>query len=317
MTADANSGLQDLGDGLYAYLQPGSWGWSNAGLVVDGDSALLVDTLFDLRLTERMLAEMRRAAPAAAQIDTLVNTHANGDHTYGNQLVGDARIVASARAAQEMNDLPASTMAALLANAPQLGEVGEFFQRCFGEFDFGGIVTTPPSETFEGELTLRVGARELRLIEVGPAHTRGDTLVLAPSERVLFTGDILFHGMHPLTWAGPVSNWIAACDRILAMDVDVLVPGHGPLAQKEAITELRAYLQYVYEQARRCHDDGMTALEAARAIALDPWSEWAEPERLVLNVMNVYRELAGDEEPLNTLEVFQHMATLAGEASSH
>ena len=61
------------------------------GLVVDGERTLLIDTLFDLRLTEEMLREMRRAVPAAARIDTLVNTHANGDHCYGNQLVGDAR----------------------------------------------------------------------------------------------------------------------------------------------------------------------------------------------------------------------------------
>ena len=75
-----SKGLHDLGNGIYAYLQPdGSWGWSNAGLVTDSGEALLVDTLFDLNLTAEMLAEMRRATPAAARIETVVNTHANGD----------------------------------------------------------------------------------------------------------------------------------------------------------------------------------------------------------------------------------------------
>ena len=92
-------GLQEVGEGLYAYLQPGgSWGWSNAGLVVDGEATLLVDTLFDLALTREMLRAMRDAAPAAARIDTLVNTHANGDHCYGNQLVSGAEIIASSAA---------------------------------------------------------------------------------------------------------------------------------------------------------------------------------------------------------------------------
>ena len=91
-------GLHELGNGLYAWLQPdGGWGWSNAGLVVDGDRSLLVDTLFDLKLTREMLAAMRARHAAAARIDTLVNTHANGDHCYGNQLVAGARIIASAR----------------------------------------------------------------------------------------------------------------------------------------------------------------------------------------------------------------------------
>ena len=73
-------GLHDLGTGCFAWLQPdGSWGWSNAGLVTDAGATLLVDTLFDLRLTAAMLAAMRDAVPAAARIETLVNTHSNGD----------------------------------------------------------------------------------------------------------------------------------------------------------------------------------------------------------------------------------------------
>ena len=73
-------GLHDVGNGCFAYLLPdGGWGWSNAGLIADGDESLLVDTLFDLPLTAEMLDSMREAVPAAKEIGTLVNTHANGD----------------------------------------------------------------------------------------------------------------------------------------------------------------------------------------------------------------------------------------------
>ena len=305
-------GLQEVGDGLYAYLQPdGGWGWSNAGLVVDGERTLLVDTLYDLALTEQMLQAMRRAVPAAAQIDTLVNTHANGDHCYGNQLVGGARIVASARTAAEMTELPPAAMAALVEQAPAMGELGAFFLECFGAFDFKGIELALPDETFDGELTVRVGDRELQLIEVGPAHTRGDTLVHAPRERVLFSGDILFSQAHPIAWAGPVSNWVAACDRILAMDVEVIVPGHGPLAGLEAVRELKAYFEYLYAEARTSHAEGMTPLQAARSISLQRWADWGEPERLVVNIANIYGELSDDGEPLNPLAAFEGMAELA------
>ena len=305
-------GLQEIGDGLYAYLQPdGGWGWSNAGLIVDGRGTLLVDTLYDLTLTERMLGEMRGAVPAAARIDTLVNTHANGDHCYGNGLVAGARIVASERTAAEMPELSPAAMAALVKQAPEMGVLGEFFLSCFGAFDFEGIEQVLPSETFSGELTLRVGAREVCLMEVGPAHTRGDTLALLPAERVLFTGDILFNGSHPIAWAGPVSNWIAACERILEMDVDVIVPGHGPLAEKDAVRELKAYLEYLYEQARERHAQGMNPLQASRSIALDRWADWGEQERLVVNVASIYGELSEDSQPLNPLAAFQQMAELA------
>ena len=74
-------GLHEIGNGIHAWLQPdGSWGWSNAGLITEGDQSLLVDTLFDLKLTAEMLAAMQDATRAARSIDTLVNTHANGDH---------------------------------------------------------------------------------------------------------------------------------------------------------------------------------------------------------------------------------------------
>ncbi|HWD11503.1 MAG TPA: MBL fold metallo-hydrolase [Solirubrobacteraceae bacterium] len=312
MSRSYESGLQEIGDGLYAYLQPdGSWGWSNAGLIADGESTLLVDTLYDLHLTERMLGEMRRAVPAAARIDTLVNTHANGDHCYGNSLVRGARIVASERTAAEMPELPPAAMAALVEQAPQMGELGAFFLRCFGAFDFAGIELALPQDTFTGELTIDVGAREVRLIEVGPAHTRGDTLALLARERVLFSGDILFNGAHPIAWAGPISNWIAACDRILAMEVEVIVPGHGPLAGKRDVRELKAYFEYLYEQARALHAEGMNALEAARSIRLERWADWGEGERLVVNIASIYRELSGSPEPANPLEAFQQMAELA------
>jgi cyclase len=310
-----SKGLHEVGDGLYAYLQPdGSWGWSNAGLIVDGESTLLVDTLYDLALTEQMLHAMRRAVPAAASIDTLVNTHANGDHCYGNQLVGGAggaRIIASERTAVEMTELPPAAMATMIERAPEMGELGAFFLECFGAFDFKGIELVLPEETFSGELSLRVGERALDLLEVGPAHTRGDTLVHVPAQRVLFCGDILFSGAHPVAWEGPVSNWIAACDRILAMDVEVLVPGHGPLAGPDAIRELKAYFEYLYEQVRERYAQGMTVLQAARSISLERWADWGEGERLAVNVANIYHECSGDQEPINLLVAFGEMAELA------
>jgi cyclase len=305
-------GLHEVGDGLYAYLQPdGSWGWSNAGLVVDGSATLLVDTLFDLRLTREMLDEMSRKVLGASGIDTLVNTHANGDHTFGNQLVDGAQIVVSRRTAEEMSELPPAAVAALKQAAPQMGRTGEFLLECFGSFEFEGIELTPPGDTFDGELSLAVGDTEVQLIEVGPAHTRGDTLVLVTSRRVLFSGDILFNGAHPVVWAGPVSNWIAACDRILGMELELIVPGHGPLADQSSVAELKAYFEYLYEHARDCFEAGLPPLEAARKISLDRWADWGEAERLAVNLDTIYRELRQDDAPANVLDLFGQMAELA------
>lgn len=308
-------GLQEIGRGLYAYLQPdGSWGWSNAGLVVDGDRSLLVDTLFDLRLTREMLDAMRRAEPrAAARIGTLVNTHANGDHCYGNALATGAEIVASARAAEEMKHLPAAVLGGLVKSlGADDSPLGRFVRRAFGPFAFDEVGETAlPTRTFERALPLRVGDRAVELIEVGPAHTRGDVIVHVPDARAVYTGDILFVEGTPIVWEGPVSNWIAACDRILALDADVIVPGHGPITDRRGAEAVRAYLSYVAREARARCEAGMDAAAAARDIPLGEFADWGDAERIVVNVDTIYRELGAASAGGDTLRLLRGMAEYA------
>jgi glyoxylase-like metal-dependent hydrolase (beta-lactamase superfamily II) len=303
-------GAHEVADGVWAYLQPdGGWGLSNAGLVTGSDgSSLLVDTLVDLDLTAEMLHAFRSASPAAGRISTVVNTHANGDHCYGNALVADTDIIASAACAHELGELPASALATLMQSAPELGPIGELLIDMFGAFDFDAIATVPPTRTFSGELELHVGDRLVRLLEVGPAHTAGDVIVHVPDAGVVFTGDIVFHGGHPIVWAGPVTNWIHACDRVLGIEhVDTVVPGHGPVAGPQVVADLKGYFEHLTEQVRPCFDAGMTPLEAAHAIDLGPYSALRNPERLVVNVNALYRDFGADV-PTDAVSIIALMA---------
>jgi len=311
-------GLLELGDACYAYLQPdGSWGWSNAGLVMGDGVSLLVDTLFDLRLTAEMLTAMQpvtRVAPIA----TLVNTHANGDHCYGNELVEGAEIIASSATAHEMTEVPPAMLAAL--NKAD-GEVGELFRHFFGAFEFDGITVTMPTRTFEGRLDVDVAGRAVELIEVGPAHTRGDTIAYVPDSRTVYTGDILFIGGTPIVWAGPLSNWVAACDLMLGMDIDVVVPGHGPVTDQAGVAAVRDYLSFVDEAATARHAAGIDAWEAARQIAAEVGAKeefrgWSEFGRISVNVDTAYRSLDPGYATPNVVEQFRRMAELEGFAPS-
>ncbi len=291
-------GAHQVAAGLWAYLQPdGGWGRSNAGLIAsaDGDTAMLVDTLFDLELTAEMLAALRQATPAAERITTVVNTHANGDHCYGNALLAGAEIVASAASAAEMTELPASLLAAFMQAAPDMGDTGAFLVDIFGAFHFDGIELVAPTRTFTGELELSIGDRTVRLIEVGPAHTAGDVIVHVPDAGVVFTGDIVFHGGHPIVWAGPVTNWIAACERLLALEgIETVVPGHGPVTDLGAVATLKGYFEHLTTEARTRFDTGMSPLEAARDIDLGPYAHLREPERLVANINALYKDFGAD-----------------------
>ncbi|MGH9276372.1 MAG: MBL fold metallo-hydrolase [Acidimicrobiales bacterium] len=300
-----------MADCTWAYLQPdGGWGWSNAGLVTDGDASLLVDTLFDLALTAQMLDELRAVSPAAASIGTLVNTHANGDHCYGNQLVGGAEIVASTASAREMDEVPPAMLASLMEAAPGMGPAGAYLQQIFGAFTFDGIEVSSPTTTFDGKLDLEVGDRTVHLLELGPAHTRGDVIVHLPDSGVLFTGDLVFHSGHPIVWAGPVQRWIDACDRMLALAPVVVVPGHGPLGDQACIEAQRGYFEWLVAEGTQRLQAGMSPLDAARDLAGGPYAGWGEGERLVVNLTALARDL-GLAPADDVLTLFGGMAELA------
>jgi glyoxylase-like metal-dependent hydrolase (beta-lactamase superfamily II) len=306
-------GMHDLGRGAWAWLQPsGTWGYSNAGLITDGGEALLVDTLFDERLTATMLAAMRDATGFGAdRIGLVVNTHSNGDHTFGNRLVENAIIYASAAAAEEMRaEGNPQMLAAMMKNADAMGEVGAFFKKIFGAFDFAGVTMRFPDRTFTGELTLTVGDKQVQLIQVGPAHTAGDVIAYVPANRVVYTGDILFIDGTPIAWAGPVANWIEACDRIMALDADAIVPGHGPITDKAGVKRMQEYLVYVDREARKRHAAGMNSWEAAQDIALDTFGAWEDPERIAVTVDTIYREINADTSHRNMAELFGRMMQL-------
>lgn len=286
--------LTSVSGGCHAWVQPdGGWGLSNAGLVVGRGESLLVDTLFDLAHTRRMLegvADLVTSAP----IRTVVNTHGNGDHWFGNELVGADRIVASTGTLGDMRAVGPEQLVALLGFP---GPTGDYVRGIFGDFEFAGISPTYPDQTYDGELTLEVGGVELVLLDVGPAHTSGDTLVLCERDGVVFTGDIVFAGGTPIMWNGPTDNWLAACRRIAALSevgIETMVPGHGPVCPVAVARDMADYLEFVHAEAAVRHAAGMEATAAAHDIDLGRFAEWPEAERVGVNVATIYRELDGD-----------------------
>jgi len=275
------TGLIEVAGGVFAYVQEGGGLCvSNAGLIVGPEGCVVIDALFAPSMTRAFRDEIRRVTDKPVRL--LINTHHHVDHTLGNALFPEALIVSHANARSEQQRVGLGVLDLLRPRIPELIAETDDIQPRFPDF------------TFTGDLAFDFGGRAVRLLHLGPAHTIGDALVLLPAERLLFAGDVAFHYVTPLGIEGHIGGWLHVCDRVDAMEIDAIVPGHGPVGGKPELRDMRGYLSTIREQARAAFDAGQPQREAASAIDLGAYASWAEPERLPLNVARLYQEFRGE-----------------------
>ena len=227
----------------------------------------------------------------------------------GNQLLPQSvRIVAAEETAEEMHHEPPPEMMI----ATQIADVGpvltRFMRDRFTPFDFSGIRLRFADQTFEGSMTLDVGGREVRVLNLGPAHTHGDSIVHVPDAGVVYTGDLLFIGCTPIVWGSPISNWIKACDTIIGLDASAIVPGHGPVTDADGVRAVQSYFRFVTEQADAAHAKGLDFKAAAFGIDLGEYSTWLDSERVVVNIYQRYREIDPGQPPVSQMALMGLMA---------
>ena len=312
--------LRQLAPDVYACLQPDrGLGTSNSGLI-NRRGGLVIDTFWDLPHTRALIDTYARVSPALPR--RVVNTHHNGDHCWGNQLFAGAEIIGHRGCAASFGkDAPPAMLQAMKGLAGSDDPSLALMARRLEDWDFRGIELTPPTTLIDDRLDLDLDGIRVEMLYVGPAHTLGDVIVHLPHERIVFTGDILFHRCTPIGWEGTYAKWIAALDRIVALDPEIVVPGHGPICGVEGPREMKAYLEYVRQESRRFFDRGLSALDACKRLDLGPYASWTEPERLLFNVERAYRELRGEsfDAPMDVAALFRGMYELrqTQQRSSH
>jgi cyclase len=303
--ASWKTGMLEVAPKVFAYVQAtGETGISNAGLIVGADGATAVDALMVPSMTRRLVAAIRKTT--RKKIGALVNTHHHLDHTGGNRFFRGATIIATEACRQ-----------ALAPGFPPVPLLQRFMPAFAREFPL--LKLQLPTVTFDDRLVIHDGDREIHLWHPGqPAHTAGDATVFLPRERVLFTGDLAFHYVTPLAFQGHVGHWIRAADRVLQLDADVVVPGHGPIGTKKDVRLLRDYLALVRREARKRFEAGMPAETAARDIKLGVYASWREAERILPNVMRCYQEFRNEtDRDLDVVAMLAGMERLRGAAAPH
>lgn len=285
-TAPGDAELVRIAPGVFAYLQPdGTWWVNNAGAVTGGGDTLVVDTCATAERTRLLLRSIARAT-AGARLRVAVNTHEHGDHTYGNSLLPESTVL-----------IGHENMRAQLLVDPVIDGCPPLWQPVP---DWGEVTRRVPDLTVGGDLTLFVGDIQVDVLHPGyPAHTTGDLAVWLPEQRILFSGDLVFHGLTPLVVAGSLEGALRSLDWMASLRPEHLVPGHGPLvtsAQLDGVLgDHERYYRMVLERASAGRHEGLSPLEAAQATGLGEFEGWADAERLVLNLHRAYAEAAGGE----------------------
>ncbi|WP_214409841.1 MBL fold metallo-hydrolase [Sphaerisporangium fuscum] len=286
--------LREVVPGVLAWEQPdGSWWLNNAGVVTGDDGCVVIDTCATEERTRRFLAAVAQAT-GDAPLRMAVNTHQHGDHAYGNSLLPASTVIFGHEAMREglLTDPIIDGCPPIWSPVP----------------DWGGVTRRVPAVAVRSEVTLFTGTRRVELRHPGfPAHTTGDLVAWLPEERVLFTGDLIFHGLTPLVFMGSVEGALRSLSWLASFEPAHIVPGHGPLFTAEALPDVLAaherYYWLVLNTAKEGRAKGLTPLEAARGCDLGEFAAWADRERLVLNLHRAYLDAEGAGE-LDLLQAF-------------
>jgi glyoxylase-like metal-dependent hydrolase (beta-lactamase superfamily II) len=296
--------LQKIAQGVHAWI--GAGGDSNGGAIETRDGLIVIDAQQNRELGEKFRDALR--ASFGAQVRMVVNTHFHLDHVAGNVAFAGAPIVAHEKTRQllenelgpigprgvEVNDTMAKIRMFFGGNFEELVPKSErqwFIDRVGASKP---LTIIGPTETFIDRLEIELPSDSLHLKYWGPAHCDGDLVIYLKKASVAFMGDLFFHGRFP--WFGDcdLNGWIAALDRVLKMDIKIVIPGHGVPATLKELEQFRNLLVAVRDAGDRAIKLGWSEDAAARDtvltdyVTMQRYKEW-----MPFNIRAAYRYLRG------------------------
>ncbi|MGG1401573.1 MBL fold metallo-hydrolase [Bacillus salipaludis] len=253
--------LEKIRDGIFAAIaKNGGGSVANAGFIDLGDQTILFDTFN----TQQAAEDLKKFAEKITNrnITWVVNSHWHGDHIRGNQIFQESKIISSEITREKMKDLHPERMmqqknglSGLTAHIQSLKDQigGTFDQKLAHQISFLSEIEsslptlelTLPQQTFKNELTFHGTYRTAQLVTYGGGHSYCDAFLYIPEEKVIFLGDLLFVDTPPSLFdeSNP-EEWIKILKKIVdAMEIDVAVPGHGPVGNKENILDVVTHLK--------------------------------------------------------------------------
>jgi glyoxylase-like metal-dependent hydrolase (beta-lactamase superfamily II) len=256
----------------------------NVGIVVGKRATLVVDPGMGARSGESVLRELAKVSRNAELY--IVNTHFHPEHTTGEAgFPQSAKVIRAAAQQQDIDEMGMQWVKIFASRSPVIAELLQGFTSF-----------RAPTELFDKEKTLDLGGVSVKMVRLGPGHTRGDTAFFVVEDRVLFSGDLAMSGVFP-AFATPQSragSWIASLEALDAFRAARLVPAHGPLAEASIIGQYRDYLKALQARVAELKRAGKSSDEAAdllRGEFRQKYPDWGQPLRVVAAVNAVYAEI--------------------------
>ena len=238
----------------------------NSTVIIGEHGVILIDTGFNDEIGKHIAQAIAKLTPKP--VTHIINTHHHGDHTLGNSAFPGAQVLS----AQKCKEL------LLSVGYEWLDIIQNVLER-----KFPNTKLVPASVTFaDGSSTERViDGVKLRFIVPQGSHTPGDMMILLPDEKILIAGDILVQHMAPSFRDAHVKHWISTLDEIAAMDIKIIVPGHGPLMLPKQVPEMRARMTKLYAAVEAGYKKGLTDAEIRKTLDLTEWRSMVSFEELM------------------------------------
>ena len=250
---------------------------SNAGVLITDEGVLVIDTRQHPRDGQDLLERIRKITDKP--IRWVINTHFHGDHHYGNSVfkAAGATIVAQQETARLMRQLQDKEMA----------RRGNFFKS--RGYDPAEVKLVLPDVTFDRELTIRLGGREIRLVYLGPGQQVGDTFTFLPHTRMVYTSGMFGpRSMPNMAFTPSVESWLTLLDQLAAMDVEKILPAHGDVSTVADVKELRAMIADEYTTVKEAIAKGMSLDDALKTLTFPQYKDWRNYPRLQGEIRALY-----------------------------
>jgi glyoxylase-like metal-dependent hydrolase (beta-lactamase superfamily II) len=253
----------------------------NVGIVVGSRATLVVDTGLGRRNGETVLREVSKVSRNAALY--IVTTHVHAEHTMGyTAFPPSAQYVNSTIQEAEFDEGGMRQVQAFASRSPLTAELLKDAAR------------RPAAVTFDREHVLDLGGVRVRLLVVGPTHTKGDTVVFVEGDRVLFAGDVVMNR----SFVGANQNssmqaWLTAFDRIGQMEPATIVPAHGDIGPGSILGTLRTVVHGIQARARELKAQGRSADDTASTVQMEFQAQqptWARANGIAALARSAYAE---------------------------